>query len=195
VIGARGVDIIMKAEGFRAGTYVPNGDKSGVTIGYGYDIGGKDSDAVFRDLTHAGVDQLTATILSSGSHMKREHAKQFAKLFEPYFNITEPQALKLFQRESAYHADRINSLVKVPLNQNQFDALVSLHYNFLLNEKSSIIAALNSNRKTNYTEAADEFRVYNKVTKHDSKGRKFHKVEGGLVKRREQERTLFLAPM
>ncbi|KAF1026199.1 MAG: Lysozyme RrrD [Acinetobacter bereziniae] len=76
----------------------------------------------------------------------------------------------------------INRLVKVPLNQNQFDALSSFTYN--LGEtnlsKSTLLKKLNAK---DYKDAADQFLVWNKAG---------GKVMNGLVRRREAERSLFL---
>lgn len=78
----------------------------------------------------------------------------------------------------------VNSAVKVSINQNQFDALVSLAYN--IGEKafssSTLVKKLNVG---DYQGAANQFSVWNK-----SKG----KVLNGLTNRRAAERTLFLKP-
>lgn len=80
--------------------------------------------------------------------------------------------------------------VKVPLNQNEFDALVSFAYNLgegtLL--KSSILRLLNKEKRL---EAADKFRLYNKAR--DPETRKL-RVLKGLVSRRAREASLFLKP-
>lgn len=80
----------------------------------------------------------------------------------------------------------VNSLVTVPLTQNQFDALVSFVYNLgAANLKSStLLRKLNAR---DYKGAADQFLVWNKA-----------RVNGvlqplnGLTKRRTSERDLFL---
>lgn len=78
----------------------------------------------------------------------------------------------------------VNDSVTVPLNQNQFDALVSLTYNIgeAAFKSSTLLKKLNA---ADYNGAADQFLVWNK-----SKG----KVLNGLVNRRAAERTLFLKP-
>lgn len=76
----------------------------------------------------------------------------------------------------------VNSAVKVSINQNQFDALVSLAYN--IGEKafsdSTLVKKLNA---SDYQGAANQFSAWNK-----SKG----KVLNGLTNRRAAERKLFL---
>ncbi|WP_407409839.1 lysozyme [Acinetobacter sp.] len=78
----------------------------------------------------------------------------------------------------------VNDAVAVLLNQNQFDALVSLTYNIgeAAFKSSTLLKKLNA---ADYNGAADQFLVWNK-----SKG----KVLNGLVNRRAAERTLFLKP-
>jgi lysozyme len=74
----------------------------------------------------------------------------------------------------------VESLVKVPLTQNQFDALVSFEYNTGALGHSSILTVLN---EKDYNTAADRILLYDKA-----KGR----VLAGLQRRRQSERTLFL---
>lgn len=76
----------------------------------------------------------------------------------------------------------VNDLVKVPLTQNQFDALVSFVFNIgrgnLAN--STLLRLLNAG---DYAGAAGQFPRWNK-----SKGR----ILNGLVARRADEKALFL---
>lgn len=76
----------------------------------------------------------------------------------------------------------VNDLVKVPLTQNQFDALVSLTYNIGTGafEKSTLLKKLNAG---DYQGAADQFTVWNKGG---------GKVLQGLVNRRAKEKEVFL---
>lgn len=95
---------------------------------------------------------------------------------------TEAQAETYLKSDLVKFENAINRLVKVPLNQNQFDALASFTYN--LGEtnlsKSTLLRKLNAK---DYKGAADQFLVWNKAG-----GR----VLTGLVRRREAERSLFL---
>lgn len=86
--------------------------------------------------------------------------------------------LDLVQREAA-----VNESVKVPINQNQFDALISLCYNIGISafRKSTLIKKLN---KKDYQGAADQFLLWNKQS---------GKVLNGLVRRRKEERDIFLS--
>ena len=76
----------------------------------------------------------------------------------------------------------ISSLVKVELNQNQFDALVCFVYNIGLGafKKSTLLRKLNSE---DFDGASKEFLRWNKAG---------GKVLPGLVRRRESEMNLFL---
>ncbi|HCQ9595909.1 TPA: lysozyme [Acinetobacter baumannii] len=95
---------------------------------------------------------------------------------------TEQQAETYLKNDLTKFEVAINKLVKVPLTQNQFDALTSFTYNLgetnLAN--STLLKKLN---KGDYQGAADQFLVWNKAG---------GKVMKGLVRRREAERALFL---
>jgi lysozyme len=76
----------------------------------------------------------------------------------------------------------ITHMAKVPINQNQFDALVSLAYNIGCGNfgKSSVLRALNDGQ---IQSAAQAFLMWNKIG---------GEVSQGLTNRREAERSLFL---
>jgi len=83
--------------------------------------------------------------------------------------------LKKFERT-------VNEAVTVPLNQNQFDALVSLTYNIGSGafEKSTLVKKLNTG---DYTGAANQYDVWV-----NAGGKRLQ----GLVNRRAKEKELFL---
>lgn len=95
---------------------------------------------------------------------------------------TPTQAKTYFAHDLNRFEASVNNLVKVPISQNQFDALVSLTYNIGESafKKSTLLAKLN---KGDFTGAADQFLVWNKGG---------GKVLNGLVRRRAAERALFL---
>lgn len=102
----------------------------------------------------------------------------------PGLVITQPQADALLKRDLRERFEPyVNELVRVPINQNMFDALVSLTFNIGVNafRKSTLLRLLNERR---YTEAAAQFQRWNK-----GGGR----VLTGLVRRRAEEANLFLA--
>ena len=96
--------------------------------------------------------------------------------------ITQKQADELLLKNLKSYESGVNRLVKVKLNQNQFDALVSFTYNCGVGalQKSTLLEKLN---KGDYIGASNEFPRWNKAG---------GKVLKGLVRRREAERKLFL---
>jgi len=95
--------------------------------------------------------------------------------------ITKQQAEEYLAKDVVQFEDIIKALVKVPLNQNQFDALVSFTYNLggSALESSTMLRLLNQGK---YIFAADEFPKWNKV-----RGKDF----AGLTARRQAEKELF----
>jgi len=109
----------------------------------------------------------------------------YGKSIKPgeYTSITKSNAEVLLRKTVAAFERSIKNLVQVPLNQNQYDALVSFAYNVGAGafKNSELLKKLNI---SDYKGAADEFLKWNK-----SKG----KVLKGLTRRREEERKLFLS--
>lgn len=95
---------------------------------------------------------------------------------------TLEQAKTYFKQDLSKFEKTVNDYVKVPLSQNQFDALVSLTYNIGSSafRSSTLLKKLN---KSDYQGAADQFPLWNKA-----KG----KILNGLTRRRTAERALFL---
>ena len=100
---------------------------------------------------------------------------------KPGDEITQEQADEWFSEESEQFSNKVQVLVLVEVNQNQFDALVSLAYNIGVGalSRSTLLRKLNAG---DYQGAAEQFDVWN---------RGGGKVMIGLVRRREQERKLF----
>jgi len=96
--------------------------------------------------------------------------------------ITKDEAYALFRQDAAGAIHGVTALVKVPLTQNQFDALVSWTYNLGVNTllHSSVLRLLNAQ---NYAEASQHMLLYNEAG---------GKVIPGLVRRRAAEVALFL---
>lgn len=103
--------------------------------------------------------------------------------------ITEAQAEQLLRGDLAWVEDVIDRLVKVPLTQNQHDAVGSLIFNIGEGNfsKSTVLRKLNTG---DYRGAADAFLMWNK--QRDKQTGKMN-VLRGLTKRRQQERDLFNA--
>ncbi|AOR64849.1 lysozyme [Pectobacterium wasabiae] len=90
---------------------------------------------------------------------------------------------RLLKTGVVQYEQAVNQLVRVPVNQNQFDALVSFAYNLGIRSlsTSTLLKKLNAG---DYAGAADEFPRWNKAG---------GKVLTGLTRRREAERALFLS--
>jgi lysozyme len=103
--------------------------------------------------------------------------------------ITQEQALILLEWNINQKVAAINHLVQVPINQNQFDALASFAYNEGVGalQGSTLLRLLNSG---DVDGAADQFLVWDKE---HVDGQLV--ADGGLLHRRQIERTLFLQPM
>jgi lysozyme len=101
---------------------------------------------------------------------------------ENFTSITEEEATQLLQKDCGVAEDCINQSVKVPLSQDQFDALVSFVFNIGVGAflNSTLLKLLNAHC---YQDAALEFLRWNK-----SNG----SVLNGLTRRRQAERCLFL---
>ena len=104
------------------------------------------------------------------------------KTARPGMTITLQEAEKLLVQDLSWVEEALAKHVKVPLNQNQYDALSSFVYN--LGEtnfaSSTLLRKLNEG---DYTGAADQLPRWNK-----QKG----KVLRGLTNRRLEEKALFL---
>lgn len=102
----------------------------------------------------------------------------------PFFEnevITKEYAERLFRNDISHAEKAVNTLVKVPLTQNEFDALVSFVYNVgeTAFAKSTLLRLLNQG---DYKGAAEQFDrwIYNDG-----------KVMDGLIRRRKAEKGWF----
>ena len=96
---------------------------------------------------------------------------------------TLDQAKEYMRHDLIEFEHTVNSSVKVPLNQNQFDALVSLAYNIGSNafKSSTLVKKLNAG---DYQGAADQFNVWV-----NAGGKRMQ----GLANRIDREKLLFLS--
>ncbi len=97
--------------------------------------------------------------------------------------ISEAQATELLRQDLATAEDSVNRLVEVPLNGNQFDALVSFVYNVGSGafRDSTLLKVLNAG---DYSGAASQFARWRYAG---------GLINAGLEARRERERTEFIA--
>lgn len=97
--------------------------------------------------------------------------------------ITEERATELLEFiANKTFSKNINKVVKVPLNQNQFDALVSFAYN-IGNKNFNWSTLLKKLNLSDYIGASLEFGRWNQAN---------GKILNGLVLRRQKEKELFL---
>lgn len=101
----------------------------------------------------------------------------------PGMVITEAQALALLRKDVASFEAAVSALVRVPLTQGQFDALVSFAFNLGAGalKASTLLRLLNGG---DYAGAAAQFARWTKGG---------GKILPGLVKRRAAEARLFLS--
>lgn len=99
---------------------------------------------------------------------------------------TAEQAEAWLKEDVSDSENGVNSLVKITITQNQFDALVSFVFNLGSGAfgSSTLLKKLNSG---DYSAAADQFLVWNKVRVNGKL-----QISNGLKRRRKAERELFL---
>jgi lysozyme len=102
---------------------------------------------------------------------------------KPGMKITTTQAEEYLKTDVGRFEPELAKLVKVPLTQNQWDALMSFVYNLGSANlaSSTLLKLLNAG---DYTRAADQFPRWNKAA---------GKEMPGLTKRRAAEQALFLS--
>jgi len=96
--------------------------------------------------------------------------------------ITKTEALRLLQITTDKFASKVDALIDKSVNQNQFDALVSLSYNIGLSAfaKSTLLKLVNTNPSD--ANIRHWFMVWNKQA---------GKVLNGLTSRRKKEADLY----
>lgn len=95
--------------------------------------------------------------------------------------ITQQEANDMLDEELIEYCEYIDKMVKVSLNQNQFDALVAWIYNLGPTNfrNSTLLTVLNQER---YSDVPEQIKRWNKAD---------GKILDGLIKRREAEALLF----
>ncbi len=157
------------------------GGSSGVTLGPGYDMGGKSRSQVISDLTAIGVDRATAARIAEGAGLTGQAAGAFARNNRNLVNLNQSQEMTLLRNTVRPFTEFVAGQIRVPVSQNQFDAMVSFAYNIGRNgfAGSTALARLNSGNIAGVPEAMS---WWNK-----SGGR----VNQGLINRRNAEIAQF----
>ncbi|MFN4165726.1 MAG: glycoside hydrolase family protein [Ferrovibrio sp.] len=125
-------------------------------------------------------DQAGKRTIGYGHLLRPGEEQQFAK------GIDEKAARELLAKDVATAEAAVKRLVKVPLSQQEYDALVSLAYNIGQGgfAESTVLKRLNAE---DYQAAADAMLMWDKITQNGQKVQ-----SSGLVNRRNSERNLFL---
>ena len=97
----------------------------------------------------------------------------------PGMTVTLAEVLDIFRRDIEKYEAQVLAAIKVPLTENQFDALVSWHFNTGRISNSTLTDKLNAD---DVEGAAKEFPRWNKAG---------GKVLEGLVNRRKREQAIF----
>ena len=179
-ISENGIRFIFKQESLQGVTnrlHWPGG-ASGVTLGAGYDMKARSSTSIEHDMQEIGLDGPTSKAISSGAGLTGRDADTFQKKNSSLVNLTDDKQIELLRKTVGHYEQMVRDAVKVGLTQSQFDALVSYAYN--PGGGWGAVTALINLGQTD--QAMDRIRQYVY-----SGG----KVFNGLVKRREDEITLF----
>jgi GH24 family phage-related lysozyme (muramidase) len=160
------------------------GGASGVTLGPGYDMKGRTSAEIVRDLTAVGVNADTAKAISRAAGLEGSAASNFARNNAGLVTLTPAQETKLQAIAVKPFEKVVADNVKVPLTQNQFDSLVSFAYNIGEGafRESTALRRINAG---DLAGGAEAMKLFNK-----SDGQ----VLQGLVNRRNDEVRLFNTP-
>lgn len=139
--------------------------------------------------THGALPNLTAYQDSAdnwtiGYGSRKMPNGEFVK---PGDEITPEEATVSIEKNIQQAVSDVNQYVKVDLNNNQFDALVSLLYNMGADKfyRSSLRAMINKN--PNDPNIRNEFLLYNKDSNHQE--------QQGLKQRREEEAQIYFTPV
>jgi lysozyme len=114
-------------------------------------------------------------------HYNPCNIQKFASEHQYINGISVKNATTLLRSDVRHAEAAINKLVTVPLNQNQFDALVSLVFNIGVGafSKSTLLKVINAKQ---FSRAPSAFRMWNKTG---------GKISHGLINRRASEIRLF----
>lgn len=156
-------------------------------LGVGYQmVGGGNMQISLRGLAHIkGWEGFKASVYLDAAGKPTIGYGHLIKPYESFTTITEQEASSLLAKDVASAEAAVNRGVKVPINQNQFDALVSFAFNVGNGAfaNSTMLKRINAGQ---YVEAANEFGRWVFITIGGKKT-----VSNGLVNRRTADYNLF----
>ncbi len=136
------------------------------------------------DLIAIGVDLETARVISAAGDSGKgglygQAAKEFAERHAMDLTLTDAQQRALLVLALPEYEAQVNHLAHIPLNQNEFDALVSFDYNRGVGRLSRIASILNHGDRQ---KAADMLEHFDDAGEQGLKSRR--KAEADLMRRR-----------
>lgn len=105
------------------------GGNSGVTLGPGYDMGGRSKEEIIADMQKIGVDKTKVVKIAEASKLTGAQAQKFVKDNASLVIIDGIQELALLKHKVPDYEKQVRAAITVDLFQYQYDALVSFAYN------------------------------------------------------------------
>jgi GH24 family phage-related lysozyme (muramidase) len=180
-ISQEGLEFIWSeeyVEGISEHLHWPGG-ASGVTLGAGYDMRSRTKEEVMSDLITIGVDVQIARKVAEGAGLVGQDANSFVRQHRKLLEIRDDQAICLLKLIIKGYERIVQRGVKVPLQQHEFDALVSFAYN----------PGGRFKRIANYINSGEIEEAMDEIKSAITSG---GKVLKGLVIRRQHEVDLFV---
>lgn len=105
-------EVTRGSEGNTLTIHWPEKANSGVTIGYGYDMGSRRRNSIINHLTTAGIPKSNAALLADAAGKKGDSADQFVQKFSKstWATITDKQRTALFNQIYPSYQSRARSL-------------------------------------------------------------------------------------
>lgn len=179
-ISEEGIQFIFKQESLAGTTnrlHWPGG-ASGVTLGPGYDMRARSADSIASDMKKIGLDEATSKAISASAGLVGQAAKTFCANNKELVNLSDASQIELLRYIVPNYEKMVGTAIKIDLQQNEFDTLVSFAYN----------PGGGWAKVTNYINHGAIESAMAEIKKYVlSGGVKFD----GLVKRRDDEVTLF----
>lgn len=177
-VSPAGLDLIKSHEGLSLRVYLCPANK--MTIGYGHVLLPKWDHKLFGSLSSESLGRIISDCQSR---------KALTHEAKSLLSISQFQADELLAKDVQQSALFLNSIARYGINQNQFDALVSLVFN--IGQGNFAISTLRKKLfAKDWSAAAAEFNKWVFTTQHGQKIKL-----PGLVTRRAAERALFEKPV